>query len=52
MSCDDSSLFRWITLIQTLFLRKVKYNLVIETFEDDFSLYASLLGLLRLRARS
>ena len=23
------------------FFRKVKYNLVIETFEDDFSLYAS-----------
>ena len=34
------------------FFRKVKYDLIIETFEDDFSLYASLLGLFRLRARS
>ena len=34
------------------FFRKVKYDFIIETFEDDFSLYASLLGLFRLHARS
>ena len=53
MSCDDSSLLRWVTRIQTIVsFAKLRIIQLSRAFEDDFSLYASLLALFRLRARS